>query len=149
MRWSDFYDCHAQQLSLNILNHSNDIMSKTICVCHSHGIKPPWKYIMYYSKQKVLSMIKLSYLWSNKYPQGIIISLSIFRGVNTSLVPNRILEVICGTTIQCLQRLRIEGKKLAFKPNENSSITHHAKGNSMTSPTQTVVGKGKPNPLIA
>ena len=31
----------------------------------------------------------------------------------------------------------------------NSSITYHAEGNSMASPTQTVVGKGKPNPLIA
>jgi len=29
-----------------------------------------------------------------------------------------------------------KGKKLAFKPNEKSSITHHA------SPTQTVVSKG-------
>jgi len=40
-------------------------------------------------------------------------------------------------------------KKLAFKPNENSSTTHHAEGNNMASPTQTVVSKDKPNPLIA
>ena len=52
------------------------------------------------SKQKVLSMIKLiSHLWSNKYPQGTVISLSIPHGVNTSLIPSRILEVIYGTTI--------------------------------------------------
>ena len=35
---------------------------------------------------------------------------------------------------------------LAFKPNEKPSTTHHAEGNSMV--TQTVVGKGKINPLI-
>ena len=34
---------------------------------------------------------------------------------------------------------------LAFK----SSTTHHAEGNSMASPTQTVVGKGTSNLLIA
>ena len=39
-------------------------------------------------------------------------------------------------------------KKLAFKPNENFSRTHHAKRNSMACPTQTVVGKGISNPLI-
>jgi len=37
---------------------------------------------------------------------------------------------------------------LTFKLNIKSSITHHVEGNSMASPTQTVVGKGKPNPLI-
>jgi len=38
---------------------------------------------------------------------------------------------------------------LAFKPNEKSSTTQQAEENSMTSPTQTVLGKGIPNPLIA
>jgi len=38
---------------------------------------------------------------------------------------------------------------LAFKPNEKFLITHLADGNSMASPTQTVVGKNTPNPLIA
>jgi len=38
---------------------------------------------------------------------------------------------------------------LAFKPNKKSSTTYYAEGNNMTSPTQTVVGKGIPNPLIA
>ena len=38
---------------------------------------------------------------------------------------------------------------LAFKPNINLRQTHHAEGNSMASPTQTVVGKGTSNPLIA
>jgi len=38
---------------------------------------------------------------------------------------------------------------LAFKLNEKFSITHHAEGNSMASPTQTVVGKGKPNLFLA
>jgi len=38
---------------------------------------------------------------------------------------------------------------LAFKPNEKSSITHHAERNSMASSTQTVIGKGIPNLLIA
>ena len=38
---------------------------------------------------------------------------------------------------------------LTFKPNEKSSTTHYAEGNSMGSPTQTVVSKSKPNPLIA
>ena len=33
-------------------------------------------------------------------------------------------------------------------PTENFSIIHHAKGNNMASPTQTVVVKGKLNPLI-
>jgi len=33
-------------------------------------------------------------------------------------------------------------------PNIKSSITHHAEGNSMASPTQMIVGKGTPNPLI-
>jgi len=37
---------------------------------------------------------------------------------------------------------------LASKPNKKSSTTHHAEGNSVASPTQTVVGKGTPNPLI-
>jgi len=37
---------------------------------------------------------------------------------------------------------------LAFKPNEKFSTTHHAKGNSIASPTQTVVGKSKTNRLI-
>jgi len=32
--------------------------------------------------------------------------------------------------------------------NEKSSTTHHAEGNRMASPTQTVVGKDIPNPLI-
>ena len=40
------------------------------------------------------------------------------------------------------------GKKLVFEPNENFSIIHHAEGNNMASPTQTVVGKGISNPLI-
>jgi len=38
---------------------------------------------------------------------------------------------------------------LALKPDEKSSTTHHAEGNSMTSLTQMVVGKGLPNLLIA
>jgi len=38
---------------------------------------------------------------------------------------------------------------LAFKSNEKSSTTHHVEGNSMASPTQMVVSKGTPNPLIA
>jgi len=38
---------------------------------------------------------------------------------------------------------------LAFKSNEKSSTTHHVEGNNMTSLTQTVVGKGIPNPLKA
>jgi len=41
------------------------------------------------------------------------------------------------------------GEKLALKPNEKSSITHHIEKNSMASQTQTIVGKGKPNLLIA
>ena len=41
------------------------------------------------------------------------------------------------------------GKKLAFKPNKNFSITHHAEENSMAILAQTVVGKGIPNLLIA
>jgi len=36
---------------------------------------------------------------------------------------------------------------LAFKP--NISPSHHAERNGMASPTQTVVGKGISNPLIA
>ena len=40
-------------------------------------------------------------------------------------------------------------KQLAFKPNEKSSTTNHAEGNSMASPTQTVVGKGISKSLIA
>ena len=39
-------------------------------------------------------------------------------------------------------------KQLAFKPNEKSSITHHADRNSMASPTQMLVGKGIPDLLI-
>ena len=39
-------------------------------------------------------------------------------------------------------------KQWAFKPNKKSSTTHHAEGNRMASPTQTVVGKDIPNPLI-
>jgi len=38
---------------------------------------------------------------------------------------------------------------LAFKSNGKSLTTHHAEGNSMTSPTQTVVGRDVPNQLIA
>jgi len=38
---------------------------------------------------------------------------------------------------------------LASKPNIKTSTTHRAEGNSMVSPTQTVVGKGKLNMLIA
>jgi len=38
---------------------------------------------------------------------------------------------------------------LAFKPNIKFSTTHYAEGNSMASPIQRVVGKGKLNPLIA
>jgi len=38
---------------------------------------------------------------------------------------------------------------LAFKPNKIFMITHHAKRNSMASPTQIVVGKGILNLLIA
>ena len=37
---------------------------------------------------------------------------------------------------------------MAFKSNKKFSITYHAEGNSMASPTQTVVGKGIPNLLI-
>ena len=44
--------------------------------------------------------------------------------------------------------LRIE-EKLAFKPNAKLSTTHHAEGNSMASPTQTIVSKGLSNSLIA
>ena len=42
---------------------------------------------------------------------------------------------------------RIE--EVAFKSNEKSSTTHHTEVNSMTSPTQTVVGKDILNPLMA
>ena len=38
---------------------------------------------------------------------------------------------------------------MASKPNIKSSTTHHADGNSMASPTQTVVGKGISNQLTA
>jgi len=38
---------------------------------------------------------------------------------------------------------------MAFKPNIKFSTTHHAGGNSMASSTQTVVGNGKSNLLIA
>jgi len=34
-------------------------------------------------------------------------------------------------------------------PMQKLRTTHHAEGNSMASPTQTAVGKGKPNLLIA
>jgi len=40
-------------------------------------------------------------------------------------------------------------KILAFKPNIKPLTTHYAKVNGMASPTQTIVNKGKPNPLIA
>ena len=36
---------------------------------------------------------------------------------------------------------------MASKPNIKSSTTHHAEGNSMASPTQTVVGKSISNLL--
>ena len=38
---------------------------------------------------------------------------------------------------------------MALKSNRKISITHHAEGNSVASPTQMVVGKGIPNPLTA
>jgi len=38
---------------------------------------------------------------------------------------------------------------LAIKPNEKFATTHHAEKNSMASSTQTVIGKDKPNPLVA
>ena len=38
---------------------------------------------------------------------------------------------------------------MTFRPNIKSSTTHHVEGNSMASPTQTVVGKDVPNLLIA
>jgi len=38
---------------------------------------------------------------------------------------------------------------LAFKSNEKFSITHHVEGNSMSSLTQTVIGKGIPDSLMA
>jgi len=38
---------------------------------------------------------------------------------------------------------------LAFKPNKKFSTAYHAERNSMASPTQTVVNKDIPNPLIA
>jgi len=43
---------------------------------------------------------------------------------------------------------RIE-ENVSFYVQHKSSITHHAEENSMASPTQTVVGKDTPNPLIA
>ena len=44
-----------------------------------------------------------------------------------------------------LRQLRIE-ENVGF---HKSLITNHAEGNSMASPTQMVVGKGIPKPLIA
>jgi hypothetical protein len=41
------------------------------------------------------------------------------------------------------------GEILALKPKRNSSPTHHVEGNNMTSPVQTVTGKGTSNPFIA
>jgi len=41
------------------------------------------------------------------------------------------------------------GEILALKPKRNSSPTHHVEGNNMTSPAQTVAGKGTSNPFIA
>jgi len=41
------------------------------------------------------------------------------------------------------------GKCWLLNPTKISSKTHHAKKNSMASSTQTVVGKGIPNLLIA
>jgi len=38
---------------------------------------------------------------------------------------------------------------LASNPNIKSSTTHYAEGNSMASPTQTVVGKDKSYPFTA
>jgi len=38
---------------------------------------------------------------------------------------------------------------LALEAQQKSSTTHHAEGNSIASPTQTIVGKGIPNPLTA
>jgi len=38
---------------------------------------------------------------------------------------------------------------LAFKSNTKSSTAHYAEGKSMASPTQMVVDKDKPKPLIA
>ena len=50
--------------------------------------------------------------------------------------------------IQRLQWLRIE-ENVGFHVQHKSLTTHHAEGNSMDSLTQTVVSKGKLNPLIA
>ena len=92
-----------------------------LCLSFSWNKKKPWKYIMYYSKQKVLSMIKLtSHLWSNKYSQGTVISLSFPHRVNTSLIPRGNLETIRGTTIKCLRRLRIEEKSWPLSPTKIS-----------------------------
>ena len=41
------------------------------------------------------------------------------------------------------------GEILALKPKRNSSPTHHVEGNNMTSPAQTVAGRGTSNPFIA
>jgi len=50
--------------------------------------------------------------------------------------------------IQRLQWLKDIGKCWLLSKHK-SSITHHAEGNTMASPTQTVVRKGLPNPLTA
>jgi len=49
------------------------------------------------------------------------------------------------THIQCLRWLKDRGNY--WHLSSKSSTTHHAEGNNMTSPTQTVVGKGILNPL--
>ena len=61
--------------------------------------------------------------------------------MSTSVAPS----LFAGGTLHYIQRPRW----LAFKPNKKSSTTDHAEENNMASPTQTVVGKGIPNPLIA
>jgi len=86
---------------------------------------------------------------SKKTPQGRLISkqnptefISLISSLSAQWKPKRYTALI-----QCLRWLT-ERKQLAFKPNKKSLTTHHVERNSITSPTQTVVDKSIPNPLI-
>ena len=75
------------------------------------------------------------------------------KGTSNPLIAEGLLKTLGSNVpifinIRRLRWLRIE-KNVGFQVQHKSSITHHAEGNSMASPTQTVAGKGTPNPLIA
>ena len=67
------------------------------------------------------------------------------KGTSNPLIAEGLLKILrdmCSHLIRRLRRLKIE-ENVGSQAQHKSSTTHHAEGNIMASPTQTVVGNDK------